>query len=44
MTTILSLRLFDQVYIMTRGGPLNATTTGRPACPVLLKCSTLPAT
>jgi multiple sugar transport system permease protein len=27
VTTILSLRLFDQVYIMTRGGPLNATTT-----------------
>lgn len=27
VTTILSFRLFDQVQIMTRGGPLNATTT-----------------
>ena len=27
VTTILSFRLFDQVQIMTRGGPQNATTT-----------------
>lgn len=27
ITTILALRLFDQVQIMTRGGPDNATTT-----------------
>ena len=27
MTTIFSFRLFDQVYIMTQGGPDNATTT-----------------
>jgi len=27
VTTIFSLRLFDQVYIMTKGGPQNATTT-----------------
>lgn len=27
VTTIFSLRLFDQVYIMTAGGPQNATTT-----------------
>lgn len=27
VTTIFSLRLFDQVYIMTQGGPRNATTT-----------------
>lgn len=27
VTTILSFRLFDQVYIMTQGGPQNATTT-----------------
>jgi multiple sugar transport system permease protein len=27
VTTIFSLRLFDQVYIMTQGGPQNATTT-----------------
>ena len=27
VTTIFSLRLFDQVYIMTEGGPQNATTT-----------------
>jgi multiple sugar transport system permease protein len=27
VTTIFSLRLFDQVYIMTQGGPENATTT-----------------
>lgn len=27
MTTILSFRLFDQVYILTRGGPQDATTT-----------------
>jgi multiple sugar transport system permease protein len=27
ITTILSFRLFDQVQIMTRGGPNGATTT-----------------
>lgn len=27
VTTILAFRLFDQVQIMTQGGPLNATTT-----------------
>jgi multiple sugar transport system permease protein len=27
VTTIFSLRLFDQIYIMTRGGPQNSTTT-----------------
>jgi len=27
ITTIFSLRLFDQVYIMTQGGPNNATST-----------------
>ncbi|WP_322753745.1 sugar ABC transporter permease [Frankia sp. Cas3] len=27
VTTILSFRLFDQVYVMTRGGPLDATQT-----------------
>ena len=27
VTTIFAFRLFDQVYIMTRGGPNNATTT-----------------
>jgi len=27
ITTIFSLRLFDQVYIMTRGGPQDSTTT-----------------
>ncbi len=27
MTTILAFRLFDQVYILTQGGPENATTT-----------------
>ena len=27
ITTIFSLRLFDQVYLMTSGGPLDATTT-----------------
>ena len=27
ITTIFSLRLFDQVYLMTYGGPLDATTT-----------------
>ena len=27
ITTIFSLRLFDQVYIMTQGGPDNATST-----------------
>lgn len=27
VTTILSFRLFDQVYVMTRGGPLNSTET-----------------
>ena len=27
VTTIFSFRLFDQVYIMTQGGPNNATTT-----------------
>jgi multiple sugar transport system permease protein len=27
ITTIFSLRLFDQVYLMTFGGPLDATTT-----------------
>lgn len=27
VTTIFSLRLFDQVYILTNGGPQNATTT-----------------
>jgi multiple sugar transport system permease protein len=27
VTTILAFRLFDQVQIMTRGGPDNATTT-----------------
>ena len=27
ITTILAFRLFDQVHIMTRGGPNNATTT-----------------
>ncbi|MEA2466634.1 MAG: multiple sugar transport system permease protein [Thermoleophilaceae bacterium] len=27
VTTIFSFRLFDQVYIMTKGGPDNATTT-----------------
>jgi multiple sugar transport system permease protein len=27
MTTILAFRLFDQVYILTRGGPENSTTT-----------------
>lgn len=27
VTTIFALRLFDQIYIMTRGGPQNSTTT-----------------
>lgn len=27
VTTILSFRLFDQIYIMTQGGPQQATTT-----------------
>ena len=27
ITTIFSLRLFDQVYLMTAGGPLDSTTT-----------------
>jgi multiple sugar transport system permease protein len=27
VTTILAFRLFDQVQVMTRGGPLDATTT-----------------
>lgn len=27
VTTILSFRLFDQVYVMTRGGPLDSTET-----------------
>ncbi len=27
VTTIFSLRVFDQVYLLTQGGPLNATTT-----------------
>lgn len=27
VTTILAFRLFDQVYILTQGGPANATTT-----------------
>jgi multiple sugar transport system permease protein len=27
VTTVLSFRLFDQVYILTKGGPNNATTT-----------------
>jgi multiple sugar transport system permease protein len=27
VTTIFSFRLFDQIYIMTQGGPQNATTT-----------------
>jgi multiple sugar transport system permease protein len=27
VTTIFALRLFDQVYILTQGGPTNATTT-----------------
>ena len=27
VTTIFSFRLFDQVYILTKGGPDNSTTT-----------------
>jgi multiple sugar transport system permease protein len=27
VTTIFALRLFDQVYILTQGGPTNSTTT-----------------
>jgi len=27
VTTIFAFRLFDQVYVMTSGGPNNATTT-----------------
>lgn len=27
VTTIFSLQIFDQVYLLTQGGPLNATTT-----------------
>jgi multiple sugar transport system permease protein len=27
VTTIFAFRLFDQVYILTQGGPQNATTT-----------------
>jgi len=27
VTSIFALRVFDQVYLLTQGGPLNATTT-----------------
>ena len=27
VTTILAFRLFDQIWILTQGGPLNSTTT-----------------